>query len=112
MYWKLPEKIIYLIFGQIWKCIFMEVLVFYLIKNNTKIFCKKKILGIMKSIMLLKVFFAIQDQNNSSELLLMLDYGIFYEFIPMDSYGTTKEKIIPLSEVETDKNYAVVITTN
>ncbi|HLV70629.1 MAG TPA: GH3 auxin-responsive promoter family protein, partial [Xanthomarina sp.] len=57
-------------------------------------------------------FFAIQDQNNSSELLLMLDYGIFYEFIPMDSYGTTKEKIIPLSEVETDKNYAVVITTN
>jgi len=57
-------------------------------------------------------FFAIQDQNNSSELLLMLDYGIFYEFIPMDSYGTTKEKIIPLSKVETDKNYAVVITTN
>ncbi|HAB28958.1 MULTISPECIES: GH3 auxin-responsive promoter family protein [Xanthomarina] len=57
-------------------------------------------------------FFAIQDQNNSSELLLMLDYGIFYEFIPMDTYGTTNEKIIPLSEVETDKNYAVVITTN
>ena len=42
----------------------------------------------------------------------MLDYGIFYEFIPMDTYGTTNEKIIPLSEVETDKNYAVVITTN
>ncbi|EMQ96309.1 putative auxin-regulated protein [Xanthomarina gelatinilytica] len=57
-------------------------------------------------------FFAIQDQNNSSELLLMLDYGIFYEFIPMDTYSTTNEKIIPLSEVETDKNYAVVITTN
>ena len=33
-------------------------------------------------------FFAIQDQNNSSELLLMLDYGIFYEFIPMSTYGT------------------------
>lgn len=57
-------------------------------------------------------FFAIQDQNSSSELLLMLDYGIFYEFIPMDTYGTTNEKIIPLSEVETVKNYAVVITTN
>ncbi|TBV24877.1 MULTISPECIES: GH3 auxin-responsive promoter family protein [Meridianimaribacter] len=57
-------------------------------------------------------FFAIQDQNNSSELLLMLDYGIFYEFIPMDTYGTPKEKIIPLSEVEKDKNYAVIITTN
>lgn len=57
-------------------------------------------------------FFAIQDQNNSSELLLMLDYGIFYEFIPMDTYGTSQEKIIPLSEVEKDKNYAVIITTN
>ena len=57
-------------------------------------------------------FFAIQDQNNSSELLLMLDYGIFYEFIPMDAYGTSKAKIIPLNEVQLNKNYAVVITTN
>ncbi len=57
-------------------------------------------------------FFAIQDSNNSSELLLMLDYGIFYEFIPMDTYGTKNEKVIPLSEVELNKNYAVIITTN
>ncbi|MBD0824575.1 GH3 auxin-responsive promoter family protein [Aestuariibaculum marinum] len=57
-------------------------------------------------------FFAIQDQNDSSELLLMLDYGIFYEFIPMDVYATSEEKAIPLSEVELHKNYAVIITTN
>lgn len=57
-------------------------------------------------------FFAIQDQNNSHELLLMLDYGIFYEFIPMDAYGTPEQTIIPLSGVEINKNYAVVITTN
>ncbi|PVW17231.1 GH3 auxin-responsive promoter family protein [Marixanthomonas spongiae] len=57
-------------------------------------------------------FFAIQDQNSSNELLLMLDYGIFYEFIPMDTYGTPEEQVIPLSEVEKDKNYAIVITTN
>ncbi len=57
-------------------------------------------------------FFAIQDRNDSNELLLMLDYGIFYEFIPMDTYDTPNEKIIPLSEVEKDKNYAIVITTN
>ncbi|QLE00597.1 GH3 auxin-responsive promoter family protein [Galbibacter sp. BG1] len=57
-------------------------------------------------------FFAIQDRNNSDELLLMLDYGIFYEFIPMDTYGTPNEKIIPLWEVEVNKNYAMVITTN
>jgi hypothetical protein len=57
-------------------------------------------------------FFAIQDRNNSSDLLLMLDYGIFYEFIPMDVFGTSDQKAIRLSEVSIDKNYAVVITTN
>ena len=57
-------------------------------------------------------FFAIQDRNSSEELLLMLDYGIFYEFIPMDTYGTADEKVIPLWEVEQGKNYAMVITTN
>lgn len=57
-------------------------------------------------------FFAIQDQNNSNELLLMLDYGIFYEFIPMDAFGTPNQKVIPLHEVELFKNYALVITTN
>ena len=57
-------------------------------------------------------FFAIQDQNNSSELLLMLDYGIFYEFIDMSTYGTPSPKVIPLANVELDTNYAVVITTN
>lgn len=57
-------------------------------------------------------FFAIQDQNNSHDLLLMLDYGIFYEFIPMEVYGTPEQVIIPLSDVEINKNYAMVITTN
>ncbi|MCL6295423.1 GH3 auxin-responsive promoter family protein [Jejuia spongiicola] len=57
-------------------------------------------------------FFAIQDQNNSSELLLMLDYGIFYEFIPMNIYESSDECAIPLSEVKLNQNYAVVITTN
>ena len=57
-------------------------------------------------------FFAIQDLNNSSDLLLMLDYGIFYEFIPMETYGTLEQKIIRLADVEINKNYAIVITTN
>lgn len=57
-------------------------------------------------------FFAIQDQNGSDELLLMLDYGIFYEFIPMDTFGTLNQRIIRLNQVELNKNYAVVITTN
>jgi len=57
-------------------------------------------------------FFAIQDLNDSSDLLLMLDYGIFYEFIPMDTFGTPHQKTIRLSEVELFKNYAIIITTN
>ena len=57
-------------------------------------------------------FFAIQDRNYSNDLLLMLDYGIFYEFIPMETFGADDQKVIPLSEVEIDKNYAIVITTN
>lgn len=57
-------------------------------------------------------FFAIQDRNANKELLLMLDYGIFYEFIPMDTYGSASQKVIPLEEVEVAINYAIVITTN
>jgi hypothetical protein len=57
-------------------------------------------------------FFAIQDRNNADDLLLMLDYGIFYEFIPMAHYGTAAQKALPLWEVERDTNYAIVISTN
>ena len=57
-------------------------------------------------------FFAIQDRNDSNELLLMLDYGIFYEFIPMDVFGTSSQHAIRLCDVELNKNYAIVITTN
>jgi GH3 auxin-responsive promoter len=57
-------------------------------------------------------FFAIQDLNDSNDLLLMLDYGIFYEFIPMDTFGTATQKIIRLADVVLFKNYAIVITTN
>ena len=57
-------------------------------------------------------FFAIQDRNNKEDLLLMLDYGIFYEFIPMDVYGTIEQEAIPLWEIVLGKNYAIIITTN
>jgi len=57
-------------------------------------------------------FFAIQDLNNSFDLLLMLDYGIFYEFIPMNKFDGENSKAIPLSQVKLNVNYALVITTN
>lgn len=57
-------------------------------------------------------FFGIQDQENSNELLLMLDHGVFYEFIAMDDFSNETRKAIALEDVELDKNYALVITTN
>lgn len=57
-------------------------------------------------------FFGIQDQPDSEDLLLMLDYGIFYEFIPMDQMDREYPEAISLNEVEVGKNYAMVITTN
>lgn len=57
-------------------------------------------------------FFGIQDQSNSEELLLMLDYGIFYEFIPMDEIHKSQPNTLTLEEVEIGKNYALLITTN
>lgn len=57
-------------------------------------------------------FFGIQDRSGSDEMLLMLDYGIFYEFIPMEYLGESNPKVLTLEEVELGKNYAVIITTN
>ncbi len=54
-------------------------------------------------------FFGIQDQRNSEELLLMLDYGIYYEFIPTD--GHQSDKTLSLQEVALDVNYEMVIST-
>jgi len=57
-------------------------------------------------------FFGIQDQKDSSEMLLMLDYGIYFEFIPMEHYQGNASQTIDLSEVIIGENYAVVITSN
>ncbi len=57
-------------------------------------------------------FFAIQDNPNEEGMLLMLDYGIFYEFIPMHEFGSTNPKAFAIDDVELGVNYAIVITTN
>ncbi len=57
-------------------------------------------------------FFGIQDQSGSDEMLLMLDYGIFYEFIEADELTGSHPKTYSLNEVEINKNYAMVISTN
>jgi GH3 auxin-responsive promoter len=57
-------------------------------------------------------FFGIQDRVGANDMLLMLDYGIFYEFIPLVDGGYDTSGVIPLNEVRAGVNYAVVITTN
>lgn len=57
-------------------------------------------------------FFGIQDQSNVHEMLLMLDYGIFYEFIEVSELINEYPNTITLEEVTIGKNYAIVITTN
>ncbi len=55
-------------------------------------------------------FFGIQDIKDKNEMLLMLDYGIFYEFIPMDNFHL--ENTLPIWETERGKDYALLISTN
>jgi len=57
-------------------------------------------------------FFSIQDRDAVEDMLLMLDYGIYYEFIPMEQIGEENPQSLSLDEVETETNYALVITTN
>jgi hypothetical protein len=57
-------------------------------------------------------FFGIQDQKDSEDMLLMLDYGIYYEFIPMEEWDKEHPNIIPLEEVGLRQNYALLISTN
>lgn len=57
-------------------------------------------------------FFAIQDDPATDDMLLMLDYGIFYEFIPMDEFHKENPRTLTIGNVEKGKNYAVVISTN
>jgi hypothetical protein len=57
-------------------------------------------------------FFGIQDRSRADDMLLMLDYGIYYEFIPMDQIGFENPLTLSLDEVEAGVNYALVISTN
>lgn len=57
-------------------------------------------------------FFAAQDTPQSDGMILFLDNGIFYEFMPAEEFGKDNPKTIGLDKVELQKNYAPVISTN
>ena len=57
-------------------------------------------------------FFGIQDDPSGLSMSLMLDYGVFYEFIPMDELESPNPHVVPLWGVETGRNYAMLISTS
>lgn len=57
-------------------------------------------------------FFGLQDKPDDPSLLLMLNYNIFYEFIPVEEFTSDHPTLIPLEKVELNRNYSMVITTN
>ena len=57
-------------------------------------------------------FFALQDDPSKTDMLLMLDLGVFYEFIPMENVYDKNPKALTLDQVELNKNYAIIISTN
>lgn len=57
-------------------------------------------------------FFAVQDYPTRDDMLLMLDYGIFYEFVPVEELDKENPKAYHIDDVELNKNYAIVISTN
>lgn len=57
-------------------------------------------------------FFGLQDDPSDASLLLLLDYGVFYEFVPLEQVGAPAPQAVPLWGVETGRNYALVISTS
>lgn len=57
-------------------------------------------------------FFAAQDDIDRDDMLLFLNHGIYYEFMPLEEYGKEHPETLSLREVELNKNYALVLNTN
>ena len=56
-------------------------------------------------------FFGLQNDPTDPAMMLMIDYGVFYEFLPMDEFDSPNPNIVPLTGVELGKNYAMLIST-
>ena len=57
-------------------------------------------------------FFGLQNDPEDNSMLLMLDYDVFYEFIPMEEFGKENPTVVPLEGVKVEKNYAMLISTS
>jgi len=75
-------------------------------------FIPKKDMNYMETYNASEGFFGIQDNPETDDMLLMLDYGIFYEFIPLENIHDENPPVYTVKNVELNKNYAIVISTN
>lgn len=57
-------------------------------------------------------FFAFQDDYTKEGLLLLTNHGIFYEFVPLEEFGKQNAKRLTLGQIELNKDYALILTTN
>ncbi len=57
-------------------------------------------------------YFAFQDQPGAEDLLLLLDHGVYYEFLPAEQFDSPDPRPVPLRDVELHRNYALIISTN
>jgi hypothetical protein len=81
-------------------------------REHFKSFFKYKNIHYLETYNASEGFFAIQDDLLSNDMLLMLDLGIYYEFIPINELQKPTPKTVDISNVELNKNYAIVISTN
>ena len=56
-------------------------------------------------------FFGLQNDPLDPAMMLMIDYGVFFEFMPMDEFDSPNPHVVPLTGVELGKNYAMLIST-
>jgi len=80
-------------------------------KNNFKDFFKNKV-NFYQNYNATEGFFGLQNNNNSKDMLLMLDYGIYYEFIEKKDWNEEQPKTLALDEVNLNEPYELVISTN
>jgi len=85
---------------------------FHPYKDQFKALVPNGVMNYMETYNASEGFFAIQDNPETDSMLLMLDYGVFYEFILLEEVHLDNPQVFVLQDVELDKNYAMIITTN
>ena len=81
-------------------------------RNQFRAIIRSEVMGYMETYNASEGFFGIQDDPGTNDLLLMLDYDVFYEFIPFDELVSGNSQPVTLRDVNTNTNYAMVISTS